>query len=340
MARILIVGGGGYIGVVLAETLLRAGESVTLLDRFFFGRELVTPLSALGQFAVVRDDSRSVTPKHFEGFDAVVDLAGLSNDPSCDLDPALTEAINIGGAANVARCARKAGVARLVYSSSCSVYGQGEGTASEDSQTRPVSLYARTKLAAEGEVLSLSDETLHVTALRNATVYGVSPRMRFDLLVNLMTLFAFERGRIFVLGGGEQWRPLVHVRDVARAFLLVLRSSVTDVAAQVINIGSDRQNHQVSSVASLIARLIPRTVIEAVPDDPDKRSYRVDFARARKLLGFEPEYDVVDGIREVLEALQDRRVDQGIRSRTVEFYRYLIEADRVVREVSYRGRIL
>ena len=336
---ILIAGGGGYIGIVLAEELLRAGERVRLFDRFYFGTDLLEGLRKYPGLEVRRGDVRQIEASDLEGFTTVVDLAGLSNDPSADLNPALTEEINVSGAARLVRLAKQAGVSRYLYSSSCSIYGQGEGILSEESRPNPVSLYARTKIAAEGAVLELADPSFCATVLRNATVFGVAPRMRFDLVVNLMTLYAFKHRKVFVLGGGEQWRPLIHVRDVARAFRAVLDAPAEQVGGRIFNVGDDEQNYKVKTVARLVSTVVAPVTVEEVPQDPDKRSYRVSFERIRAGLGYRAEYGVAHGIREVYDALTEGRIEESIRTRTVAFYKHLLDAERLVREVSIDGRV-
>jgi len=233
MKTVLVTGGGGYIGSVLTERLLDAGHKVRILDRFFFGRDLIGALERREGLTILRDDVRYVQGDAFDGVDVVMDLAGISNDPASDLEPRVTEEINCGGPANVAALAKAAGVPRYIFSSSCSIYGHGQADQlDEESPKAPVSLYAKTKIQAEQYLASLNDDRFAVTFLRNATVYGLSHRMRFDLVINLMTLYAYKNRRIFVLGGGRQWRPVVHVKDVARAFVAVMDAPLEKVANQ------------------------------------------------------------------------------------------------------------
>ncbi len=339
--KILLIGGGGYIGTVLTEGLLSAGHGVRVYDRFYFGEELFRPYQASGKLELIRGDSRYVERDLFQGVDAVVQLAALSNDPTADIDPKLTESINLTGTMASAEAAKAAGVKRLVFSSSCSVYGAApEGHLTEESPKRPVSLYAKLKIEAEDKLNELADDNFTVTSLRHATVYGSSPRMRFDLVVNLMTLHAFKNQKIYVMGGGEQWRPLVHVRDIARAFLLTLEADAATVQKQAFNVGSDEQNYQVKTIAAMVAQGVPGTSIEVVPDDPDKRTYQTSFAKIKEVLGFEPVHTVPAAVTEIYDALRLARMDDGIKTKTLAFYRYLLEAERLVRELSIGGRLL
>jgi nucleoside-diphosphate-sugar epimerase len=340
--KFFITGGGGYIGTVLVEELLAAGHSVDVFDRFYFGDEPFQRFKGNDKLRLVRGDMRSIDVDHVRGHDVVIDLAGLSNDPAADLDPRLTEEINYVGAIRLAQLARGAGVPRLVYSSSCSIYGaaaSGEAR-DEESEMNPVSLYAKMKVKADLELRAMASPAFCVTTLRNATVYGVSPRMRFDLVVNMMTLYAFREKRIFVLGGGKQWRPLVHVRDVAQAFTRASTAPAEKVNGQAFNVGFDEQNHQVHAIASMVAGVVPNTEIEQVPDDPDKRSYRVSFAKAKNVLGLTPNHTVEMGVQEVLHALQHGIVEDTIKTKTVAYYRFLLDAERLVRELSIGGRVL
>lgn len=340
MTTVLVTGAGGYIGTVLSELLLDAGHEVRALDRLFFGRETLAHLEGRAGFELVRDDIRYVGPEPFEGVDAVVHLAGISNDPACDLEPRITQEVNVDGTMRVAKQAQAAGVSRFIFSSSCSVYGASDGLVLDESSPRaPVSLYARTKIQSEEDLTALQGDDFAVTMLRNGTVYGISPRMRFDLVINLMTLYALRRRKIFVLGGGQQWRPLVHVYDVARAVQAVLDAPLEKVAGEVFNVGATEHNFQTVQVAQMVRDVLPYTDVEVVPDDPDRRSYRVGFDKIRDVLGFEISRTPHEGIVEIKQALERGTVDDGIRSRTVDYYRYLLEAEQTVREVAYDGAI-
>jgi nucleoside-diphosphate-sugar epimerase len=340
MSTIFVAGAGGYIGSVLIEALLDAGHRVRAFDRFFFRTALLADLETRPGLEVLRGDSRSVQASVFEGVDVAMDLAGISNDPSCDLNESITTDVNINGAQHLATTAKKAGVPRYIYSSSCSVYGQG-GTdvASEDSATNPVSLYAKSKVAAEQALLSLADQAFSPTILRNATIYGLSRRMRFDLVINLMTLYAYKNRRIHVMGGGKQWRPLVHVSDASLAFITVMEAPLDRVAGQTFNVGSNEQNYQVYQIAQMVRDVVPHTDLEVVPDDPDRRSYRVEFSKIAGVLDYKVRKTPYEGIVEIKQALERGKVEDTIATRTVEYYRYLIEAEQLLHEVSLQGKI-
>jgi nucleoside-diphosphate-sugar epimerase len=340
--KILVTGAGGYIGTSLVPMFLEAGHEVIGVDRYFFGEELLgTAVLGHPRFRSVHKDIRQLTKDDLAGVDAVIDLAGLSNDPACDLDPRLTEEVNQRGGLNVAACAKAAGVRRYVYSSSCSVYGQGETlTLTEESPLHPVSAYARAKIEVEKGLHELASDDFCVTLLRNATVYGYSGRMRFDLVINVMTLYAWRDRRIFVMGGGKQRRPLVHVKDVANAFQLVLDADPDSVRGETFNVGSNGQNFQVAQLANVVKGVLPSTELIEVPGDADPRSYDVCFDKISRVLGFEAKRTPVDGILEVKDALDRLVVDPSdLRTTTVKYYQYLLDAERTLRRVGIDGRI-
>jgi nucleoside-diphosphate-sugar epimerase len=340
MSTIFVAGAGGYIGSVLIEALLDAGHRVRAFDRFFFRTALLADLERRPGLEIVRGDTRSIQPSMLEGVDVVMDLAGISNDPSCDLNESITTDVNINGAQHLAAAAKHAGVPRYIYSSSCSVYGQGGAdVVSEESATNPVSLYAKSKVAAEQVLLSLAAQAFAPTILRNATIYGLSRRMRFDLVINLMTLYAYKNRRIHVLGGGKQWRPLVHVSDAALAFITVMEAPLDRVAGQTFNVGSNEQNYQVYQIAQMVRDVVPHTELEVVPDDADRRSYRVEFSKIAAALDFKVRKTPYEGIVEIKQALERGKVEDTIATRTVQYYRYLIEAEQLLQEVSFQGRI-
>jgi len=342
--HVFVAGGAGYIGSVLVPVLLEGGHRVTVLDRLYFGDTLARQAARFGErLRVVRGDVRSFDRGLLSSVDGVVDLSGISNDPSCELEPDLTRSVNVDGAKRLAVSAREAGVRRYVFSSSCSVYGHGEGLGlSEESVRHPVSLYARAKTEAEDFLLGrASPGSMEVTCLRLATVFGLSPRMRFDLAVNVMTKNAYVGRRITVDGGGRQWRPFVHVRDVARAFELALTSDASLVAGQVFNVGSDTNNVQILNLAFRVRDAVPGTEVVHAPTDPDLRDYNVSFEKIQRVLPFRAERSLDDGIREVLGALRDGLVDPDDRRwYTLRQYVFLRDAERAVRDLAIDGRLL
>lgn len=337
---VLVTGAGGYIGSVLVGELLDQGYAVRAVDRFFFGEETLAQHAGNPGLTCTKKDIRDIDAADMDSVRVVFDLAALSNDPSGDLHPDLTRAINHEGRARVARLAREAGVERYVLSSSCSIYGgSGGSVVTEETPARPLTVYAEATLAAERDTLPLGSGEFTVTVLRNATVFGVSPRMRFDLVINLMTLHAFELGRITIMGGGRQWRPLVHVRDVARAFVAAATAPRETVAGQVFNIGIG--NFQVRTIAAIVREVLPFPIdIQVAPDDPDKRDYKVSFDKMAGATGFRPEVSIEDGVREVYDALKFGRIENTPKCSTVGWYRSILEAKRLVDAIELEGRIL
>jgi nucleoside-diphosphate-sugar epimerase len=336
----MVTGAGGYIGTQLVRDLVKAGHEVTAVDRFFFGKEPLSEFVGNKQVTIKQKDIRDLDQNDFKGLDVVCDLACLSNDPAGEIDPQLTYQINRDGRIHVAKTAKQAGVEKYIISSSCSVYGKGEEPQlSETSNTNPISVYAKSTLEAEQENLSISDNNFSVTALRNATVFGLSTRMRFDLVVNLMTLTAFQKNRIIVMGGGLQWRPLVHLSDVSNAFITVLGAKKDKINKEVFNIGLD--NFQIKNLAYLVREELPFPVeIDIAPDDADKRDYNVVFSKAESVLGFKAETNVIQGIKEIYFALKSGNVDIGPKTITVQWYRNILDAKALLDSVVLDGRII
>jgi nucleoside-diphosphate-sugar epimerase len=310
------------------------------VDRFFFGVETLAEFKDNKNLNLLKKDIRDLGVADLKNFDAVFDLACLSNDPAGEIDPQLTYQINRDGRIHVAKTAKSAGVKQYVLSSSCSVYGQGDTPRlTEDSPTNPISVYAKSTLEAEQHNLALADDNFTVTALRNATVFGLSTRMRFDLVVNLMTLTAFQKSRIIIMGGGEQWRPLVHLSDVSNAFITVMNSDSKKINNQIFNVGLD--NFQIKNLAYLVREQLPFPIeIDMAPDDADKRDYNVVFDKAKNILGFEAKVDIIKGIQEIYQSLKKGIVDIGPKTVTVQWYRNIIDAKKLIDSVSLEGRVI
>ena len=336
----MVTGAGGYIGTQLVKDLLAQEYKVMAVDRYFFGMDPMKDFVGNKNIEIVKKDIRDLTVKDFVGVEAVCDLACLSNDPAGEIDPQLTYQINRDGRIHVAKTAKEAGVKQYILSSSCSVYGQGEEPKlTEKSPTNPISVYAKSTLQAESANLDIADNNFSVTALRNATVFGLSNRMRFDLVVNLMTLTAFQKGQIIVMGGGLQWRPLVHLSDVSRAFISVIKSPIEKINKEVFNIGLD--NFQIRNLAYIVRDELPINIeIDLAPDDADKRDYNVVFDKAENTLGFRAETHVTDGVNEIYQALRSGKVDTGDKTVTVKWYRNILDAQKLVDSVTLDGRII
>ena len=324
---ILVTGGAGYIGSTLVRMLLDGGYRVRVLDRLFFGRESLAPLVGRPGFELVEGDIRRVDASIMEGVAGVVDLAAISNDPAGDLDPQATLDINFHGRNRVAKMARAAGVSRYLLASSCSVYGFSDVVMTEQSSVNPLTVYAEANCKAEQGCLPLGDDSFCVTALRFATVYGRSYRMRFDLAVNGMTLGFFREGKIPVLRDGTQWRPFIHVKDAARAFVAALRADPTVVNGQVFNAGCEEQNVQILPLARSVAEAIGVPFAMEWYGDPDNRSYRVDFSKIVSALSFLPAGRPFHGAAEVHRGLVDGTLSTSDVGFTVKWYQQLLNED-------------
>ncbi len=306
--KVIVFGGAGYLGGALAPRLLAEGHEVTVFDNLSFGREAVDPLMKEDRYRLVAGDMRDIgaVAEAVQGQDAVILLASLVGEPACNRDPAETVAINYLASLNLMKAAAYYGVKRFIFTSTDSCYGAQENVfLTEESPMIPISLYAELKVRVEREFLGLPrPEGFHPTILRLATLYGLAPRMRFDLIINLLTRESVvgAGAKIF---SGEQWRPLVHVRDAARAFALALAAPAAEVSGQVFNVGSNGQNVQFKDLRRIILDVLPEAKIETVPQPPDLRDYHVCFDKISTVLGFTPEWDPADGIREIKEALLD-----------------------------------
>lgn len=339
MKRILVTGGAGYIGSVLTELLLDRGYEVTVLDRFFFGPTL-TDLKGRSGLRLVKGDVRWVEADIMEGIDGVCDLAALSNDPAGELNPAKTMEINYAGRVRIARMAKASHVPRYVLASSCSVYGFQDGVLDETSTPNPLTTYAEANLAAERDVLPMADESFTATVLRQATVYGLSRRMRFDLAINGMTLGVWQKGSIPVLRDGTQWRPFVHVRDTSRAFVRVLEADRAHVNGDIFNVGSNEQNVQILALARRVSEAVGKEFQYNWYGDPDHRSYQVRFDKIADRLGYRTEQTPDDAAREIFDALEQQRVTPDSKTRTVEWYKSLLQWHEVLQGVVYNGAVL
>ncbi|HWM49434.1 MAG TPA: SDR family oxidoreductase [Xanthobacteraceae bacterium] len=340
MKKVFVSGAGGYIGVPLCEQLLKSNYDVIAFDRYFFGHDVLGHLSN-EKFRSIVGDIRDIEPGLLEGVDAVIDLAGLSNDASAEIDVSLTQSINNAGGRHLASVAKAAGVRRYIYSSSASVYGHGaKSHLTETDPCHPQTEYARSKLAIETALKELQGADFETVILRNATVFGLARRMRFDLAVNIMTLRAWRDRVIYIMGGGEQWRPFIHVRDVVRAMQLALESPASIVSGEIFNVGSDSLNYQIKNLSQFVQDVIPNVTIHVIPDNPDLRDYHLSFEKIKRVLKFDDCIQVHEGIVEIKQALE-RGVIRGDDPRfyTLQWYSSIMEWEKRIKELSLKGRI-
>jgi nucleoside-diphosphate-sugar epimerase len=304
--KVLITGIDGYIGAILAPYLGERGHVVRGVDCGFYRNGWLYHDGRCRPAAATLD-VRRIDAADVVDFDAVVHLAELSNDPLGEHDPRLTYAINHHGSIELARTCRAAGVRRFVYTSSCSVYGKSEGEIkTEDSPVAPQTAYARCKALVEGDVAALADERFTPVFLRNATAYGASPRMRFDIVLNNLAGYAFTTGEVKMTSDGSPWRPLVHVNDICEAILLALEAPREAVLGEVLNVGSDDQNYRVREIAEIVAETFPGCVLTYGPESADHRSYRVSFAKIqRHLPGFRCHWTAERGARQLREVFTE-----------------------------------
>lgn len=298
--RVLVTGADGYIGSILSPLLAENGFDVTGLDTGFY-RDAWLYNDGRERPRVVTRDIRRLRSRDLRGFDAVVHLAELSNDPLCAFDEGLTVGINHIGSLAVAEAAKAAGVPRFVYASSCSVYGVGRNEIlTEDSPPNPQTAYARCKIAVERDVSAMADDTFCPTFLRFATAFGASPRMRFDIVVNNLAGLAWTTRRITMTSDGTPWRPLCHVQDIAGAILATLRAPREAVHGEILNVGSDRNNYQVRDLSETVSDVFSTFNVEYGKNGGDNRSYHVSFSKIGKHLpGFECRWDVERGARQL-----------------------------------------
>jgi nucleoside-diphosphate-sugar epimerase len=317
--KLVITGGAGYIGSVLTREALSRGYEVHVVDRFFFGDQGLDKLGAI----LHKEDTRTMPADILDGTYAVLDLAAISNDPAGDLNPTTTMDINFRARRRLQELCLQKGVERYVLASSCSVYGFQDGIVNEDSEVNPLTVYAEANIKAEQSAFSLRNEGTVFTALRQATVFGLSPRMRFDLVVNAMALNVSRGLDLRILRDGEQWRPMIHVRDTSNAFLDAINQPHKSVDGQVFNTGADSQNHKILDLATRVSSALGSELKLEWYGDPDHRSYKVSFQKIQTQLGFKTEWDVERGAKEIALALRAGEVTDGPETRTLNWYQAL-----------------
>lgn len=338
--RVLVTGHQGYIGAVMIPLLLQQGYEVTGLDSNLYTASLFgdTPPAV----PCFHKDVRDVRVSDLDGFDAVLHLAALSNDPLGDLNPELTYEINHRASVRLAEMARDAGVSRIVFSSSCSTYGAaGDDILAETAEFHPVTPYGHSKVLAEQDIAQLATGTFSPVFLRNSTVYGLSPYMRFDLVLNNLVAWAMTTGRVYLKSDGTAWRPIVHVQDVAHAFIAVLRAPRGTIHNQAFNVGSNLENYQVKDLAEVARQTVPNSRVEYAPGgEPDKRSYRVSFDKISRILNFQPQWTAHKGAQELFRAYQWAALTledfEGPRYKRIDRIKHLLETGQLDQTLRWR----
>lgn len=337
--KILVTGGAGYVGSILIPELIKDGHFVYCLDRFFFGQDFLQSQKFENSLQLIQDDIRWFDSKILNGIDVVMDLAALSNDPVGDLDPNNTYEINHLGRVRVAKLSKEAGVPKYILASSASIYGQQNKIATEESSVSPLTAYSKANRKAEVDILPLSSDDFSVTVLRFSSVYGISPRMRFDLAINGMVLDFFKNKKITIFGGNNK-RPFVHINDAIQAYKLLLTTSVSKINGQIFNVGSNDQNYVISELAKEVGyALNPNCELE-IRDTPDNRSYFASFDKIHDILNFKPQNNVQESSKKMLSALENNTLDYSEKTITLKWYNHIKNTPDLLEKLSINGKFL
>ncbi|RMA93323.1 NAD-dependent epimerase/dehydratase family protein [Hydrogenothermus marinus] len=341
METVLVTGAGGYIGTVLVPKLLKKGYKVKAIDRYFFGKEKLPKNENL---EIIKEDTRKLNEDLFKDVDYVIDLVAISNDPSGELFNEATLQINYESRVRTAKLSKKYGVKRYILPSSCSIYGFQEDIVDETSPTNPLTTYAKANEKAEQNILPLADDNFVVTVMRQSTVFGYSPRMRFDLAINGMTYGAWKTGKLPLMRDGSQYRPMVHVQDTTDVMILLLTADKEKINGQIFNVGGDDLNYQIGKLGEIVAKTVENETGKKVEiewyGDPDHRSYRVSFKKIKKILGWEPKWNAESGVKEIVSKLEKGEVDKTTETITLNWYKELEKWFNIIEELKMYGGIL
>lgn len=344
--RVLVTGHNGYVGTVLVPMLVKAGHDVVGLDTDLYQAATFGDENDTVTVPAIQKDVRDVTHADIDGFNAILHLAGLSNDPLGDLNPELTYEINHQASVRLAQIAKELGVERYIFSSSCSNYGAGvDDWLTEESAFNPVTPYGKSKVMVEQDVAKMADDNFSPTFLRSATAYGVSPRLRFDLVINNLTAWAYTTGLVYLKSDGTPWRPVVHIEDMALAFVAALHAPRELIHNEAFNVGRPEENYRIRELAEIVAEVVPNSRVEfAEGASPDKRNYRVDSSKiARTLPEYKPQWTARRGAQQLYEAYQQIGLQveefEGPRYRRIDHIKMLIAGGRLDDRLRWRATV-
>lgn len=298
--RILIIGGAGYLGSILSKRLIEINYKVRVFDKLLFGISPISDLIGMDNFELVKGDICNIPEVYnaLKDVDSVILLAGIVGDPASSLNPKKTIEVNYIATKTIAEMCKYNQINRFIFASSCSVYGANKSIITEESELNPLSLYAQSKISSEKGILEIADDNFSPTIMRMATLYGYSPRLRLDLVINTLTAKAIKEKKITIFGG-NQWRPFIHVKDAAEAYIKVLEAPINKIKNQTFNVGGDNLNYKIIEIAKLIKGIIPDVIVNIEENSKDERDYKVSFDKIKNILNFEPKKEIQDGIIEI-----------------------------------------